>query len=735
MDQQAGFPVDDYPGEVPMASPNTFNNMAILYHHTHGEEASFASPTQGTPVYSDCIDPSVIQVNRQGNFESQQDKTTELDAGDIELANLLTNFEDSGVPSGDCGSIFQPGFHSPHENSHLPQANNFHSGQQSPAVASTPSTFANGSGAMAMKQSPGTSNMSTPVGYQSDMNIANQTYQDSWPNANDTMMPSEMHLDPSQYQGNMMSSHESVEFVAAHLPNDTAAAAPNSPAPSVETSTSMEDTDEPAAEETAAEASSSTKKKIKDDELPPPGYRDPWEDIVLQFNSAQEANDHRPDKADYVPKLENIPRTLEEKKVKVLQLIRAMRSLEDATDNPGMIKPFYLKKFSLDKMEVCAWNLLDAAIRRQQFGPFLTPEEESMKNRSKKNNQDFNARFRDMIRILRVRKTVCRHLLDPYYLLQYIDDPNSCLSRVDANKSLNAKKKAAIEAGKKVLSKQKVQAAKANAAAGAGDESAAHTEQVDETPETVQPGEASLASPFTTPKGKKRNTKKASRKISTASPKRTPKKKPAPTPTPTQTPSTPSTQTPQAPQVPNVQLNPHNSIPMAAQRNSMMNVQTPQMGQTQPGHYSFPMATQPNFMVNAQMPTPPMTDSTHLTGQFDASFTDPLRSGAYYPSAPWDNVTNNHAMHMGMIGNNQPSYTMSPKRTPYGTMYASAPQPTQYLFQRPQAPTGFQMPTFNPTPQMPGPPAFMTNQAAGPSGKRTSPSSEASGSPKKRTRR
>ncbi|DAA73609.1 TPA_exp: Uncharacterized protein A8136_4638 [Trichophyton benhamiae CBS 112371] len=214
--------------------------------------------------------------------------------------------------------------------------------------------------------------------------------------------------------------------------------------------------------------------EIKDERQ---NYKDPSDTVTLQFSSSKEANDYRPDRRP-MPFDPTIPRTTYERQECVIKLIKAMRSFECATDNWGMIKPFATKKFSDRKIEICCWNILDCCIVRQEAGPFLTPEEEALKNKTRKNKQNFAERFGDMLRILRTRKTVCRHLLDPYYLLQFVDDPNSCLSRVDSNKTLNAKKKQTIDAGKKVIAKR-----------AAEDDGAAEDE-----------ARRPLASPFSTPK-------------------------------------------------------------------------------------------------------------------------------------------------------------------------------------------------------------------------------------------
>ena len=53
----------------------------------------------------------------------------------------------------------------------------------------------------------------------------------------------------------------------------------------------------------------------------------------------------------------------------------------------------------------------------------------------------------------KTRKTICKHLLDPYYLFQFIDDPVASQKRVVANKNLNKRKGHIMNAGKKIFGK------------------------------------------------------------------------------------------------------------------------------------------------------------------------------------------------------------------------------------------------------------------------------------------
>lgn len=78
---------------------------------------------------------------------------------------------------------------------------------------------------------------------------------------------------------------------------------------------------------------------------------------ILRFSSGEEATawgqKNTQSKIDTT-----IPQTVEEKKNVVRALLEAMRSVESAEDNEGMLKPFREERYSLERMEVECWNIL-----------------------------------------------------------------------------------------------------------------------------------------------------------------------------------------------------------------------------------------------------------------------------------------------------------------------------------------------------------------------------------------
>lgn len=78
---------------------------------------------------------------------------------------------------------------------------------------------------------------------------------------------------------------------------------------------------------------------------------------ILRFSSSREANDwsQRSSRATIDT---TIPQTIKEKKDVVRALLRAMKSVEFAEDNEGMVKPFRDDRYSETLMEVECWNVL-----------------------------------------------------------------------------------------------------------------------------------------------------------------------------------------------------------------------------------------------------------------------------------------------------------------------------------------------------------------------------------------
>ncbi|KLJ09121.1 hypothetical protein EMPG_15460 [Blastomyces silverae] len=171
-------------------------------------------------------------------------------------------------------------------------------------------------------------------------------------------------------------------------------------------------------------------------------------DPELQFSSVEEANAWRAFEVqvDYDP---TIPRTTEAKRKVVTEMLKAMKSVEYAQDNEGMIRPFREQKHSSIRMEIVCWNILDSCISRHESGPLLAIYDGKAKTTSQ--IPTFGERMEKIIECLWTQKTICKHLLDAYYVFTFVDDPVCARNRVVANKNLNKRKGEVMNAGKKAL--------------------------------------------------------------------------------------------------------------------------------------------------------------------------------------------------------------------------------------------------------------------------------------------
>ncbi|PGH08084.1 hypothetical protein AJ79_06084 [Helicocarpus griseus UAMH5409] len=171
-------------------------------------------------------------------------------------------------------------------------------------------------------------------------------------------------------------------------------------------------------------------------------------DPELQFSSVAEANAWRAFQVqvDYDP---TIPTTVEEKRKLVAQMLKAMKSVEYAEDNEGMIRPFREQKHNPIRMEIVCWNILDSCISRHENGPLLAIYDS--KSKSTGQIPTFAERMEKIIECLWTQKTICKHLLDAYYMFTFVDDPVCSRNRVVANKNLNKRKGEVMNAGKKAL--------------------------------------------------------------------------------------------------------------------------------------------------------------------------------------------------------------------------------------------------------------------------------------------
>lgn len=170
------------------------------------------------------------------------------------------------------------------------------------------------------------------------------------------------------------------------------------------------------------------------------------------FETAEAAN--RLTGGGNVPKDNTLPRTQAQRRAFVKAVFNAVKSTEHAEDNPGMIRPFAEGKYSDRRIEVLAWNILHTCVVRHTTGALLAPFE--VKKKGTTELATFADRMAKVIECLTTQKTICKHLLDPYYLFQFVDDPVASQKRVLANKNLNKRKGDIMNAGKRIMSKSSI---------------------------------------------------------------------------------------------------------------------------------------------------------------------------------------------------------------------------------------------------------------------------------------
>ncbi|KAJ9195168.1 hypothetical protein DTO164E3_6929 [Paecilomyces variotii] len=195
-------------------------------------------------------------------------------------------------------------------------------------------------------------------------------------------------------------------------------------------------------------------------------------DMETIFSSAEEASSYYSQEF-HLPPDDSVPTTIEQKKAIVKALCTAIMSVEKAEDNPGMIRPFAECKYSPRRVELACWHLLEACITRHVSGPLLAAYDVKYKQSS--DIPTFAERMDRIFKCLVTQKTICKHLLDPFYLYTFVDDPIGAHKRVIANKTLNRRKGEVMNAGKQVLGHGRV-----NPAAG-----------------TITPGSRDPEDPFT----------------------------------------------------------------------------------------------------------------------------------------------------------------------------------------------------------------------------------------------
>ncbi|KAI9930541.1 hypothetical protein MW887_011295 [Aspergillus wentii] len=168
-------------------------------------------------------------------------------------------------------------------------------------------------------------------------------------------------------------------------------------------------------------------------------------DTGTRFSSVHEANaaSRNNEPPPYDP---TIPETVKQHRAFVKTLCNAMKSIEYAEDNPGMIKPFADGKYPDQRIETVCWNLLDLCISRHTCGPLL-----AIFGIKSKQSGDLATFAQRVTKVIECLATICKHLLDPVYIYQFLDDPVAAQKRVIANKTLNKRKGAVMNAGKQAL--------------------------------------------------------------------------------------------------------------------------------------------------------------------------------------------------------------------------------------------------------------------------------------------
>ena len=168
------------------------------------------------------------------------------------------------------------------------------------------------------------------------------------------------------------------------------------------------------------------------------------------FSSLQEALSWRSNQHAEAPTQVDVtvPRSLLQKKALVRILFKAFKSIGSATDNDGMLKPFREERHDNLRVECLCWHLLEALVRRSDYGPLLLAYDPA-KARESSVITTFAQRFDEVVLSMREQKTICKHLLDAPYINTFVDDPVRARQRVESNRNLNKRKGLIMDEGKK----------------------------------------------------------------------------------------------------------------------------------------------------------------------------------------------------------------------------------------------------------------------------------------------
>ncbi|KAF9893258.1 hypothetical protein FE257_011688 [Aspergillus nanangensis] len=171
-------------------------------------------------------------------------------------------------------------------------------------------------------------------------------------------------------------------------------------------------------------------------------------DVETHFRSLDEVKEHLRSKSPvaYDP---TIPHNQFQKQAIVKTMVNLMGGIEYAQDNDNMIAPFAEQRYSTIRLETACWQLLEAIIDRHRDGPLMTAYANVRKSTTEL--ESFADRLTLIMELIASHKTMCKHLLDAPYIYSLVDDPVAAQKRVEANKTLNARKGVVMKAGKQLL--------------------------------------------------------------------------------------------------------------------------------------------------------------------------------------------------------------------------------------------------------------------------------------------
>jgi hypothetical protein len=169
------------------------------------------------------------------------------------------------------------------------------------------------------------------------------------------------------------------------------------------------------------------------------------------FHSALEAQKYREMLLEDKTTVDNtIPVTQVEKQLHVRALYMAFKSCPPECEDSDLVKkPFQNHEHDNNMVELMCWEMLDDIILRSKKAQNLVEAYEPLKYKFKKGKDlNFTQRFDRIIEVLGTSKSICKHVFDVKYSKKVVDDPESNLNRVNANRTLNGQKAEIMKRGK-----------------------------------------------------------------------------------------------------------------------------------------------------------------------------------------------------------------------------------------------------------------------------------------------